>query len=206
MSATVSEIARNVAEVSAVATQAGTLVEVVNRRVGELGASSQGVDKVIGVISGIADQTNLLALNATIEAARAGEAGKGFAVVAGEVKALAKQTSKATEEIGTMIQAIQKDVQASVEAIASVSKVVLQIKDLQGSVAAAVEQQNATTAEIARSVGLSAQESQSVADSFRKLDDVSREGSEAASKSRETARLLDDLAQGLASAMHEFSA
>jgi len=204
MSATVSEIARNVAEVSAVATQAGALVETVNRRVGELGASSQGVDKVIGVISGIAEQTKLLALNATIEAARAGEAGKGFAVVAGEVKSLAKQTSKATEETGAMIQAIQRDVLASVEAIEAVSKVVLQIKDLQSSVASAVEEQNATTAEIARSVGMSARESQSVADSFGKLDHVSKESSEAADQLRRTSGQLEDLSRGLAESMGEF--
>jgi methyl-accepting chemotaxis protein len=104
------------------------------------------------VITSIAQQTNLLALNATIEAARAGEAGKGFAVVANEVKELAKETAKATEDISRKIGAIQTDTQAAVEAIGSIGAVIKQINDISNTIASAVEEQNATTNEMARNV------------------------------------------------------
>jgi methyl-accepting chemotaxis protein len=118
----------------------------------KLGHSSGEIGQVIKVITSIAQQTNLLALNATIEAARAGEAGKGFAVVANEVKELAKETAKATEEIGRKIAAIQTDTTAAVEAIVSISGVINQINDISSSIATAVEEQNATTNEMSRNV------------------------------------------------------
>jgi methyl-accepting chemotaxis protein len=120
--------------------------------VSKLGESSTEIGQVIKVITSIAQQTNLLALNATIEAARAGEAGKGFAVVANEVKELAKETAKATEDISRKIEAIQTDTKAAVDAIASISGVINQINDISGTIATAVEEQNATTNEMSRNV------------------------------------------------------
>jgi methyl-accepting chemotaxis protein len=120
--------------------------------VSKLGDSSTEIGQVIKVITSIAQQTNLLALNATIEAARAGEAGKGFAVVANEVKELAKETAKATEDISRKIEAIQTDTKAAVDAIASISGVINQINDISSTIATAVEEQNATTNEMSRNV------------------------------------------------------
>jgi methyl-accepting chemotaxis protein len=120
--------------------------------VSKLGESSLQIAEVVKVITSIAQQTNLLALNATIEAARAGEAGKGFAVVATEVKELAQETAKATEDIARRVDAIQGDTAGAVEAIAEISGIIGKINDYQLTIASAVEEQTATTNEMSRNV------------------------------------------------------
>ena len=148
MGSSIKEIAKNANEAAKVATAAVKVAEKTNTTVAKLGESSVEIGNVIKVITSIAQQTNLLALNATIEAARAGEAGKGFAVVANEVKELAKQTAKATEDISRKIEAIQGDTKGAVEAIAQIGKIINQINDIQNTIASAVEEQTATTGEI----------------------------------------------------------
>jgi methyl-accepting chemotaxis protein len=152
MGASIQEIAKSATEAANVATSAVKVAESSSHAVSRLGASSSQIGQVIEVITRIAQQTNLLALNATIEAARAGEAGKGFAVVAQEVKELAKQTAKATEDISQKIASIQSDTKAAVDAITSVSGVINQVNDISGVIATAVEEQNATTNEMSRNV------------------------------------------------------
>jgi methyl-accepting chemotaxis protein len=152
MGASIKEIAKNATEAAKVATSAVKVAETTTLTVSKLGDSSTEIGQVIKVITSIAQQTNLLALNATIEAARAGEAGKGFAVVANEVKELAKETAKATEDISRKIEAIQTDTKAAVDAIASISGVIHQINDISSTIATAVEEQNATTNEMSRNV------------------------------------------------------
>jgi methyl-accepting chemotaxis protein len=152
MNASIKEIAKSSAEAASVASNAVGLAQNANNIVSKLGDSSGQIGEVVKVITTIADQTNLLALNATIEAARAGEAGKGFAVVANEVKELAKETAKATEDIGTRIQSIQGDSKNAVEAITKISEVINQINDISNTIASAVEEQTATTNEIGRSI------------------------------------------------------
>jgi hypothetical protein len=204
MSSSVSEIARHVAEASMVANDADQTTTLVNEKIQDLGHSSQEISKAITAISAIAGQTNLLALNATIEAARAGEAGKGFAVVAMEVKELAKQTSQASADIIGMITAIQGDVSASVQSIGKVSEVVQRIKALQDSIAAAVEEQNATAAEIARSVANAARESEIVTSSLQTLQGIAQESAMSASQARASATELSGLADSLKQSMQEF--
>ena len=152
MQSSIREIAKNANESARVAKNAVSVAHSTNETVKKLGESSQEIGNVIKVITSIAQQTNLLALNATIEAARAGEAGKGFAVVANEVKELAKQTAKATEDIGQKIEAIQGDTKGSVKAIEEIGTIINQINDISNSIASAVEEQTVTTNEIGRSV------------------------------------------------------
>lgn len=152
MGASIREIAKNATEAAKIATSAVKLAEQTNQTVTKLGDSSTEIGQVIEVITSIAQQTNLLALNATIEAARAGEAGKGFAVVANEVKELAKETAKATEDISRKIEGIQTDTKGAVDAIASITAVITEVNNISSTIATAVEEQNATTNEMARNL------------------------------------------------------
>ena len=157
MQASIREISKNANDSARVAKNAVTVAHSTNETMKKLGQSSQEIGNVIKVITSIAQQTNLLALNATIEAARAGEAGKGFAVVANEVKELAKQTAKATEEISQKIEAIQGVTKGAVSAIEEIGTIINQINDISNSIASAVEEQTVTTNEIGRSVTEAAQ-------------------------------------------------
>lgn len=192
MSASIREIAKNASEAARVATGAVSVAESTNTIIGKLGESSSEIGKVIKVITSIAQQTNLLALNATIEAARAGEAGKGFAVVANEVKELAKETARATEDIGRKIDTIQSDTRAAVDAIGQISRIIRQINDIQGAIASAVEEQTATTAEMGRNVAEAASGSTSVATN---IQHVAATAQETLSGCSDTQRAATDLAK-----------
>ncbi len=152
MSASIGEISRQISESTRFANDAKEKAEATNKVVNELQAAADQISSVVALITDIAEQTNLLALNATIEAARAGEAGKGFAVVASEVKGLAGQTAKATEEIDEQIHTMQAITKSAVEAINSITEAVEKIHESSTVIAAAMEEQNATTEEIARNV------------------------------------------------------
>ncbi|TGJ95232.1 methyl-accepting chemotaxis protein [Actinotalea fermentans ATCC 43279 = JCM 9966 = DSM 3133] len=156
MGASIREIAQNSNEAAKVANRATDRAASTNVTVQKLGTSSQEIGDVVKVITSIAEQTNLLALNATIEAARAGEAGKGFAVVASEVKELAQETAKATEDIARRVEAIQDDTSSAVGAIGEIADIIGRINDYQLTIASAVEEQTATTTEMSRGVQESA--------------------------------------------------
>ena len=156
MTATINEIAKNTAKGSQTTAEAVKKAEAVSAKVNALGRAALEISKVTETITDISEQTNLLALNATIEAARAGEAGKGFAVVAGEIKALARQTAQATNEIGSRIEDVQTTTQESVSAIKAIVDIINEINTIVTSVAAAIEEQSATTQEISNNVSQAA--------------------------------------------------
>ncbi len=197
MSASVKEIAGNAAQAAKVATEAVRVAEETNKTINELGKSSLEIGKVIKVITSIAQQTNLLALNATIEAARAGEAGKGFAVVANEVKELAKQTAAATEDISQKIEAIQGNTKGAVDAISQITQVIGQINTIQTTIASAVEEQSATTREIARNSSEAAKGTQEIAKNIANVSIAAKSTTEGASNTlmaaNELARLASEL-------------
>lgn len=190
MGASIKEIAKNATEAARVATSAVKVAETATNTVSKLGESSTEIGQVIKVITSIAQQTNLLALNATIEAARAGEAGKGFAVVANEVKELAKETAKATEDISRKIEAIQSDTKSAVEAIASISGVINQINDISNTIATAVEEQNATTNEMSRNVSEAAHGSGEITSNIAGVAQAAESTSHGAADTQKAAQQL----------------
>ena len=190
MGASIKEIAKNATEAAKIATSAVKVAETTNQTVSKLGDSSIEIGQVIKVITSIAQQTNLLALNATIEAARAGEAGKGFAVVANEVKELAKETAKATEDIGRRIEAIQADTKSAVEAIASISGVINQINDISSTIATAVEEQSATTNEMSRNVNEAAHSSGEITSNITGVAEAARSTTQDAADTHKASQIL----------------
>jgi methyl-accepting chemotaxis protein len=169
LSASVNEIDRQVAQSNAIATKAVNEAGHTNLAVKELGEAAARIGDVVKLITDIAEQTNLLALNATIEAARAGEAGRGFAVVAGEVKALAGQTQRATEEISAQIAGMQRATTTSIAAISAIETTIREIGNISSAIAAAVTEQGAATGEIARSVEIAAQRTVETADEVNQV-------------------------------------
>jgi len=197
MSASIKEIAKNAQDAAKVATTAVKAAETTNATITKLGESSAEIGKVIKVITSIAQQTNLLALNATIEAARAGEAGKGFAVVANEVKELAKETAKATEDISQKIEAIQGDTKSAVLAIGEISTIINKINDYQNTIASAVEEQTATTNEISRNVAEAAKGSTEIAQNITGVAEAAKSTSSGAADTQRASGELSRMAAEL---------
>jgi methyl-accepting chemotaxis protein len=199
MTSSISEIAANAAKAAQVAGRAVEQAEVTNDNVGRLGEASVDIGNVVKVITSIAEQTNLLALNATIEAARAGEAGKGFAVVANEVKELATETARATENISRKIEAIQLDTQTAVQSIAEIGDVIHEINDIQNTIASSVEEQAVTTNEIGRSVAEASQGASAIAENIAGVADAASSTAGGVGSAQRAAselmRLADDLRQ-----------
>jgi methyl-accepting chemotaxis protein len=197
MGAAIREISVNAAQAVQVAADAVSVASATSATMNKLGDSSAEIGNVIKTITAIAEQTNLLALNATIEAARAGEAGKGFAVVASEVKDLAQETARATEDISRRVSAIQADTTGAVIAIEEISQVIARISDFQTTIASAVEEQTATTAEMNRSVGEAAGGTGDIAQNITGVAEATRVTSEGVAQTQqataELARMSTEL-------------
>jgi methyl-accepting chemotaxis protein len=205
MQASIREISKNANDSARVAKNAVNVASTTNETMKQLGESSREIGNVIKVITSIAQQTNLLALNATIEAARAGEAGKGFAVVANEVKELAKQTAKATEEISQKIEAIQGVTKGAVTAIEEISAIINQINDISNSIASAVEEQTATTNEIGRSVNEASQGVNDIARNIGGVATAAQHTTQAANDAKAASLQLSEMAARLQAAVAKFT-
>jgi methyl-accepting chemotaxis protein len=204
MSASIREISGNAHSAAKVASDGVRIASEANEKVGKLSESSKEIGQVVKVITSIAEQTHLLALNATIEAARAGEAGKGFAVVANEVKELAKETAKATEDISRKIEAIQLDTKGAIEGISEISKIIAQINDIQATIATAVEEQTATTNEIARNISDVAKGNEEIARNVTGVAQAAKSTTEGAEYTNKAAGELAGLAVTLQNLVSQF--
>jgi methyl-accepting chemotaxis protein len=206
LSTSVDEIGRRVRESNKIAEAAVVQAQQTDGRIGKLSRAAQEIGDVVKLITAIAEQTNLLALNATIEAARAGDAGRGFAVVAAEVKSLASQTAKATDEISSHILGMQGATQESVAAIKEIGGTIAQISSIASSIASAVEQQSSATQEIARSVQTVAQGTEEAAANIMQVNRGATETGSASeevlksakSLSTESTRLREELGRFMA--------
>ncbi len=188
-----------------IAGQAAEAAREANNTISKLGESSQQIGEVISTIQAIAEQTNLLALNATIEAARAGEAGKGFAVVAEEVKDLAGETGTATENISRQIEKIQQDSTAAIDAITRITKIIEDVNNVSMTIASAVEQQTATTAEMGRSVTEASSGASSLSQQVASFASMAAGASTELRKLSEDVKDLDTQVNELNTEMHKFT-
>ncbi|OAN56035.1 chemotaxis protein [Paramagnetospirillum marisnigri] len=204
LAASIHEIGRQVTQSSHAARTASEEAVRTNQTVTGLAESSARIGAVISLINDIASQTNLLALNATIEAARAGDAGKGFAVVAGEVKNLANQTAKATDEIGLQIAAVQDATRLAVDAIGGIVRRIEEINQISAAIASAVEEQSAATAEIARNVQQAASGTQEVSSTIGDVTKAAEETGAAAGSVLTSVRSVNQQADGLKNVVATF--
>ncbi len=197
MNSSIKEISSSALEASTQSNEAKTKSERTNEIMAELDQSSDQIGAVIKMISSIAQQTNLLALNATIEAARAGEAGKGFAVVANEVKELAKQTAKATDDIASQVSSVQDSTKNSVTAISEISQIIDKLNSIASSTAAAVEEQSATTSEVSRVVSEATKGVDDIMSLISNVNAAAQESSTGANETLKSANELRELSMSL---------
>ncbi|MDX8409981.1 MAG: methyl-accepting chemotaxis protein [Mariprofundales bacterium] len=206
LSASIGEITRQVREAVGMSSDAVAQAERTNKTVTNLSTASEEIGEVIRVITDIAEQTNLLALNASIEAARAGDAGRGFAVVAGEVKELASQTGKATEQIARQIASIQSESQDAAKAIGIISDLIARMSEVNQAIAAAAEEQNTATQEIAQSVQYASDATNRTTEAIASVSEAAGEETRAVTNVLASTREIHDLAQDLQQSVADFLA